>query len=98
MESNVIEYGNNWYAHVYSINGKQVYPKKVHVSYNGILFGDYLVGATEENGSYSDMGHRYDFATLQYHVLIESDFGEINGPSLQELIRKGYSIELVEEF
>lgn len=96
MEINLIEYRNNWCTHVYSVQGKQVNPTKVCVYENGRAVGEFRVACSEESGSYNDMGRHYDYKTRQYHVVVASPFGNINGPSLNELIRKGYLIELLE--
>lgn len=87
----MLEYRNNWYNHEYSCNGERVAPSKVHVG--GV--GTFDVTKKEESGYYDDHGHNYSYSTQQYFVVIDSPFGNVRGPSLQELIEKGYVIQVL---
>lgn len=89
----MLQYRNNWYAHEYTVDGKRVTPTKVHVG--GV--GTFNVEKKEEHGTYMDMGHNYDYRTYQFHIVLDSPFGDTLGPSLKELLEKGYVIQVIND-
>lgn len=89
----MLEYRNNWCANEYTVDGLQVNPTKVHVG--GV--GTFPVVSKIKTGTYNDMGCVYDCRTKEFYVIIDSPFGEVHGPSLQELLKGGYVIQVVEE-
>lgn len=88
----MLTYRNNWCNHEYSVDGVQIVPKLVEIHFNGEDLGTFEVLTKKEHGSYPDHGHTYPYSTVQYFVSVETPFGETCGPSLMELLQKGYEI------
>lgn len=94
----MITYRNDWMAHKYSVDGRDVRPIVVQVNLDKNDLGRYDVLAKNESGTYLDHGHSYGYSSTQCFIAIESPFGGlVCGPSLKEMIDKGYELILIQE-